>query len=76
MLCMCFIFPSTMEEALQTATFTLVLAMLLNELEHLAIHTWKHTTHRGGEKKQILNEMWEIASVHRGGFLSLPFRAK
>lgn len=45
---MCFISPSTKEEALQTATFTLVLATLLHELEHLAIHTWKYTTHRAG----------------------------
>lgn len=41
---MCFISPSTKEEA----TFTLVLATLLHELEHLAIHTWKYTTHRVG----------------------------
>lgn len=48
--CLCFIFPFTKEEALQTATFTPLLAALLNELKHLSIHMWKYTTER---KKKI-----------------------
>lgn len=73
MLCMCFISPSTKEEA----TFTLVLATLLHELEHLAIHTWKYTTHRVGVGGGgCLKEIWEIVSVRRSSFLSSPSRAK
>ncbi len=52
MLRLCFIFPFTKEEALQTATFTPLLAALLNELKHLSIHMWKYTTHTHTKKKK------------------------
>lgn len=54
MLCMCFISPFTKEEALQTATFTLLLAALLNELKHLSIHMWKYTTHTQKKKIRVM----------------------
>lgn len=44
-LCLCFIYPFTKKEALQTATFTPLLAAPLNELKHFSIHMWKYTTH-------------------------------
>lgn len=46
MRCLCFISPLTKKEALQTATFTPLLAALLNELKPFSIYTWKYTTHK------------------------------
>lgn len=46
MRCLCFISPFTKKEALQTATFTPLLAALLNELKPFSIYTWKYTTHK------------------------------
>lgn len=53
-LCMCFISPFIKEEALQTATFTLLLAAPLNELEHLSICYTTHG-HRGKKTGRLLS---------------------